>query len=630
MNFPIPVNLTVAQNNVPVKITVSDNSESIGLDVETQIVASVASEYEGPYSVTPSASEQTLSTDGLLMTDDVTVSAMPSAIISASTNVTVNPTLSVNYDTGEITASVSKTQSVNVVTEAGYAPVTSHEVVMSGNVATKLITHDSDDLTVSGNTVTAPEGYYPNSASKTVQSGSAATPTLGIEATPNIAISNSGKITSSVSKAESITPVVSEGYVTAGTAGTVTFAGSNTLQLNTKSGATITPTESQQVAVEQNRWTTGQVKVGAISSSYVGSGVTRNDSTNLSVGDATVTAPAGYYENAASATVQSATWKSASTIGVVPSISVDANGLITATASGWTSCKPLSASGYADADTSANLQLSGSKTSQLDTIGATTYTPTKGTAQTIPHGNYLTGDQTISAIPDSWYDMSGANAWLGAGAELVQTFTLSNVKLSATDFNTWTPSTTATDILATRTAGTFTASDMPDYDYYICWETKIPIVYLSGSTNKAKGLYLSAFHVQALVRRASSYANLQAGVLNSNVNLSAFTGGNFYRYYNATQDNLTYTNNTSYGFYGTVTANTFSSSTATSPTVTLKTPKVTARCSTTYLSTGNAAVIDKANTVISQKCTVYKVKAPSFMRGIWNNVMRLVQEVDPA
>lgn len=628
--IPVEVELNVAESTNRYALSVSDNSVPVSVGVSTQIVAGTTEEYAGPYSVTPSESAQTLDTDGLLMTDDVTVAAMPSATILSSTNITVNPTLSVNYETGEITASVSKTQSVNVVTEAGYAPVTSHSVVMSGNAATQLITHDSDDLTVDGPTVTAPDGYYPNPASKTVQSGSAATPTLGIEATPNIAISNSGKITSSVSTAESITPVVSEGYVTAGTAGTVTFAGSNTLQLNTKSGATITPTESQQVAVEQNRWTTGQVKVGAISSNYVGSGVARKTSSDLVVADDIVTAPAGYYENAASATVQSATWKSASTVGVVPSISVDSNGLITATASGWTSCKPLSASGYADADTSANLQLAGSKTSQLDTIGATTYTPNKTAVQEIPAGKFTTGIQTIGMIPEEYYDMSGDMAWLGADATLVQTFTLSDVKLSATDFASWTPSTTATDILATRTAGTFTATDMPDYDYYICWETVIPIEYQSGAVDKARGIYLSAFHVQAIVRRASSYANYQAGNANSNVNVSAFTGGNFYRYYGSTQGTITYTNSTSYGFYGTVTANTISSTTAQSPTITLKTPKVTARCSTTYLSTSNAALIDQDKTVIKQKCRVYRVKKASFTRGVWLEVMRLVQEVDPA
>ena len=204
------------------------------------------------------------------------------------------------------------------------------------------------------------------------------------------------------------------------------------------------------------------------------------------------------------------------------------------------------------------------------------------------------------------------------------------MKLSATAFHTWTPSTTAADILATRTAGTFTASDMPDYDYYICWDTVIPIEYQSGAVDKARGIYLAAYHVQAIVRRASSYANYQAGNANSNVNVSAFTGGNFYRYYGSTQGTITYTNSTSYGFYGTVTANTISSTTSNSPTITLKTPKVTARCSTTYLSTSNAALIDQDKTVIHQKCRVYRVKKASFMQGVWLEVMRLMQEVDPA
>ncbi len=229
-----------------------------------------------------------------------------------------------------------------------------------------------------------------------------------------------------------------------------------------------------------------------------------------------------------------------------------------------------------------------------------------------------------------FFDMSDDLSWLGADAKLVEEITLSDVKLSATNFASWTPSTTASDILATRTAGTFTASNTPDYDYYICWETVIPIEYQAGAVNKARGIYLAAYHVQAIVRRASSYANYQAGNMNNNINVSAFTGGNFYRYYGSTQGTITYTNSTSYGFYGTVTANTISSTTANSPTITLKTPKVTARCSTTYLSTSNAALIDQDKTVIKQKCRVYRVKKTSFMQGVWKQVMRLMQEVDPA
>ena len=77
MNFPIPVDLTVAQNNVPVIVTVSDNSSNIGLGIETEIVASVASEYEGPYTVTPSKSAQTLQTKNFRMTDNIVVNPIP-------------------------------------------------------------------------------------------------------------------------------------------------------------------------------------------------------------------------------------------------------------------------------------------------------------------------------------------------------------------------------------------------------------------------------------------------------------------------------------------------------------------------------------------------------------------------
>ena len=262
----------------------------------------------------------------------------------------------------------------------------------------------------------------------------------------------------------------------------------------------VEPTEQGQTLETDGLKMTDNVTVEAVSSDYVGSSIPRNASADLTSSGATVTAPAGYYPSEATKDIADATWKSASTIAVVPDISVDSSGLITANCSGWTSIHPLTASGYADSGTSAPIQVTGAKTSQLDTIGATTYTPAKGTAQTIPLGHFLTGDQTISAIPDSWYDMGGALSWFGAGAELVTTFTLADVKLSATDFNTWTPSTTATDILATRSAGTFVATDAPNWNYFIVWETKIPIVYASAGTNKAKPLFLASIIINAILR----------------------------------------------------------------------------------------------------------------------------------
>ena len=172
---------------------------------------------------------------------------------------------------------------------------------ITGNIASK----SSSDLTASGATVTAPAGYYASSASKSVTSGTATTPATSITANPTISVDSAGLITASVSGSKSVTPTVSAGYVSSGTAGTVSVSGSNTEQLSTQAGTTITPTESVQTAVASGKYTTGAVKVGAISSTYVGSGITQRDSTDLTASGATVTAPAGYYAEAASKSVAS-------------------------------------------------------------------------------------------------------------------------------------------------------------------------------------------------------------------------------------------------------------------------------------------------------------------------------------
>lgn len=85
--------------------------------------------------------------------------------------------------------------------------------------------------------------------------------------------------------------------------------GGGTYQTKTKS---YTPTESTQSEdVTPDEGYTGlekvTVNVTAISSTYVGSGVSRKTSSDLQVSNAKVTAPAGYYESAASASVASGT-----------------------------------------------------------------------------------------------------------------------------------------------------------------------------------------------------------------------------------------------------------------------------------------------------------------------------------
>ena len=69
----------------------------------------------------------------------------------------------------------------------------------------------------------------------------------------------------------------------------------------------VTPTESSQTIGGANTMMEGAVTVNAIPSNYVGSGITRRDSTDLSASGATVTVPSGYYSAQASKAVASGT-----------------------------------------------------------------------------------------------------------------------------------------------------------------------------------------------------------------------------------------------------------------------------------------------------------------------------------
>ena len=107
----------------------------------------------------------------------------------------------------------------------------------TGSIATK----SASDLTASGDTVTVPSGYYATSASKAVASGSASAPTTISGSTASL---SAGTNTLTLSKTVSVTPVVSAGYIAAGTA--TNSSVSLTASVTTKGAATYTPSTSAQ------------------------------------------------------------------------------------------------------------------------------------------------------------------------------------------------------------------------------------------------------------------------------------------------------------------------------------------------------------------------------------------------
>ena len=164
---------------------------------------------------------------------------------------------------------------------------------------------------------------------------------------------------------------------------------------------TATPTESQQVIKPDSNYDgLSQVTINAISTTYVGSEIARNNSNNLSISGAIVTVPAGYYATAASKTFPSGSAEiPATTITATPNISMNSSGLITASVSSSKSITPIISAGYITSGIAGTITASGNDTLQLTTKAAETFTPGT-TNQTIAAQQYLTGIQTISGDAD--------------------------------------------------------------------------------------------------------------------------------------------------------------------------------------------------------------------------------------
>ena len=210
---------------------------------------------------------------------------------SVATTTHFNPTASINTTTGLITASHTQTAgyinagtttgTLQLTTQAGttITPSESTQVAVEANkytlgvvnvaaipstyVGSDITTRSSSDLISSGATVTVPSGYYEESASKTINSGSATTPATTIIANPSISVNSSGLITATTSASQSITPTVSAGYVSTGTSGTVTVNGSNTQQLTTLGAITYNTSTTDQT-ITSGKYLTGTQTIKAV------------------------------------------------------------------------------------------------------------------------------------------------------------------------------------------------------------------------------------------------------------------------------------------------------------------------------------------------------------------------------
>ena len=215
--------------------------------------------------------------------------------------------------------------------------------------------------------------------------------------------------------------------------------------------------------------------------------------------------------------------------------------------------------------------------------------------------------------------------WLGKNTEYIKELYSLNTTLDQTDFATWTPSTTAASIKASSTLTTTEVMDLDDYDYIMVWVSDCNVAYDNTWTaSAATCLRETCLYTQSVFRRPASVATIE----DENFNYNAVQQNSYQIYYckyysSATAISMAYTTYSPCYISG-LTAATFSSTSSASPTVTIKTPVLSARCSSTYFSTANAKKVDQENSTVKMKGYLYRVGVgTSTARGTWAQLVNV-------
>lgn len=260
---------------------------------------------------TPTESAQTIIADsGYDGLSQVTVGAIPPQYIIPSGTYTVDSAGTkdvTQYASASIPSGTAGTPSASKGTVSNHAisvtpSVTNTTGWITGSTKTGTAVSVSASELVSGTYTVSASGTHDvtNYATATVPS---ADPWLEI----TTAYSGSGN-----DRTWTATPKVLVDVADGDTAGFMAdgYEKSSTepLRLNAvPSNTTITPTESPQAIGGSSYIMEGAVTVNAISSTYVGSGITRRSSSDLTASGATVTVPSGYYSAQTSKSVSNGT-----------------------------------------------------------------------------------------------------------------------------------------------------------------------------------------------------------------------------------------------------------------------------------------------------------------------------------
>lgn len=452
---PVSVSGYVPQTGLTIKIDVPANTKTYQLPTLPA------------QTFTPSSTTQTVASTGKYMLGDITVQPIPSEYI---------------VPTGTLTITHAGTTSVT-----NYANVDVPEVRMFGGINSRYKTENNvRKWEVSSNIIVDPEeggsagwadeGVYPGVTLtySAVPSGITITPTqttqtiggtnymmegpvtvasvttgylkgmlalptdidfsTGHTPTATWTVEPSGMVIYQCYGTGSITNAVySSGYIENTQQIPAEYEAGDSYQLPTQGATTVIPSETAQTLSVNQKYMTGNVTVAAITSTYVGSGITRNPT--ITVSGPSVTIPAGYYSSQQTKTVASGSVDLGieATVEALPTITVSANGLITALNNSTGQVEIEVNPGYISGNTTGTIGIAGESTRQLPTQGATTITPSSST-QTIAGQKYLTGTITVNPIPSQYIVPSGT--YTISSVDSTNTFNVTNyasAKVTITD-----------------------------------------------------------------------------------------------------------------------------------------------------------------------------------------------------
>lgn len=244
----------------------------------------------------------------------------------------------------------------------------------------------------------------------TVPGGSAATPATTITANPTISVSATGLITASYSGSQSITPTVTAGYVTAGTAGTVSTSGSNTKQLTALAATTYNVSSSNQT-IASGKYITGAQTIRAVTTSGI-------DAANIKSGVAVKVGDAGDDDRIVGVT---GTFTSSTTVSEGQTAAADAQ--ILSGYSAWVDAAEVKGAMVNNGAVSKTLDAttgnqsytvpagyhSGTGKVQI-TLETKTATPTTAAQNITPTNGKVLSKVTVNAIPAKYGDTTGDTA----------------------------------------------------------------------------------------------------------------------------------------------------------------------------------------------------------------------------